>query len=193
MGKYINIQVKGLPGLKTQLKQMQELNRRFPKAVGVMAVEFYKQSFTRGGFIENGAVEKWKERKSKDKNKKRRAILVQSGRLKRSIRMIRYGYGFVVVGSDVPYAKIHNEGGTINTTARVKQFSRRKYSAVYSVRSRKRLKNKRTLSGYSTVRAHSRKINTRMPKRQFMGYSNFLNRRIQMNLNIEIKRILNNK
>lgn len=42
---------------------------------------------------------------------KNRAILVQTGRLRRSINSRRTGQFQVTISTDVPYAKVHNEGG----------------------------------------------------------------------------------
>jgi phage gpG-like protein len=83
---------------------------------------------------------------------------VSSGRLRRSLRKQVRG-NIIFISTDVPYAEIHNEGGTIQATANVPQHSRK------------------TKKGKSQVKAHTRRINIKMPRRQFMGESAFLNKR----------------
>ncbi len=80
-------------------------------AVARTAENHFKDNFRQGGFL-NDYLEKWEPRKEADPG---RAILVKSGRLKRSI-VAEPGSNFkrITVSSDVPYAKRHNEGfGTV--------------------------------------------------------------------------------
>jgi phage gpG-like protein len=174
-----------------QLQAFSKFKNAYPRYVGNMAVNFYKDSFKRQGYIESTSIKRWDKRKNNTKGKGR-AILVKTGRLRRSIRIIRSGLGFVVVGSDVPYARIHNEGGWIKTTQNIGSFTRKAH---------KRKKHSRTWKGakqnikasqviQSNISAHSRKVNTEIPQRQFMGASPFLIRRIMMNTEYKLKQIL---
>jgi phage gpG-like protein len=82
---------------------------------GVLAVNHFKQSFIKGGFTDNG-FEAWKipkRKKGKNAEKTRkgtRATLVKSGTLKRSIRVTKTSGFDIAIGSDLPYAQVHNEG-----------------------------------------------------------------------------------
>lgn len=79
--------------------------------IGNEAVSHFKKSFRDGGF-EDKTVEPWKPRKDKSKRSQGRAILVKSGDLKRSPHresLNRTGLS-VVISTDLPYAKRHNEG-----------------------------------------------------------------------------------
>lgn len=109
--------------------------------------------------------------------------MVKSGRLRRSIRIIRTGLGYVQVGTDIPYARIHNEGGVIRTTQSVRSYRRKAYT--------RRWKGKRQNVSAAVVGGHRRRMNFSIPQRQFMGQSDFLQRRIIMNTEYRIKRILN--
>jgi phage gpG-like protein len=152
--------------------------RQTPRLVGGLAVAFFKQSFVRQGYIDE-KYERWKPRKRADsgayaKRAGKRGILVKTARLKRSIRVLATTTESVTVGTDVKYAQAHNEGfeGTVNQT--VKQHNRKAHT-----RSRKGREEK--------VRAHKvqgfqRKAKMKIPKRQFMGDSKLLARRIQMNI-----------
>lgn len=74
--------------------------------VGNEAKNFFQDNFKRQGFKDE-KVNKWKKRKNKDSG---RAILVKTGALRRSIRVLSRGRNFLVVGSTKKYAAVHNEG-----------------------------------------------------------------------------------
>ena len=169
--------------LAKQLEAFRAFKSSYPRFVGNLAVNFYKDSFRRQGFIQENRLEKWEPRKNPDKKGRRRAILVKYGALRRSIRVIRSGLGYVVVGTDMAYAQIHNKGGVIRATQRVSSFRRKAYTRKW--------KGKRQRISASQVKAHSRRVNTTIPQRQLIGPSAFLNRRIAMQTEYRLKQILN--
>ena len=71
---------------------------------------FFYDSFRKQGF-DDKTVTKWTPRKKADK-RAGRAILVKSGDLRRSIRFdtVNKNNLSVRIASDLPYAKIHNDG-----------------------------------------------------------------------------------
>lgn len=166
-----------------QLAAFRTFKKNYPRVVGNMAVNFFKDSFRRQGFIEDTALDRWQPRKNQQKKGAKRNILVKTGALRRSIRIIRSGMGYVVVGTDLPYAKIHNEGGTIKGKFHIRQHNRRAFTRTW--------KGKRQKVKASTVTNHTRKVNTRIPQRKFIGLSPFLIRRIGMNTEYELRKILN--
>lgn len=80
--------------------------------IGNEAKNFFVNSFRKQGF-EDRSVVKWKPRKKQDKKRAGRAILVDSGDLRRSIirEPVNKSQLQVKISTDLPYAKIHNEGG----------------------------------------------------------------------------------
>jgi len=188
--------IKGLDQIKNMRKGMENLRKRLPDVVGATAVEFYKGSFRRQGYIDN-TMEKWKGRKKQKKDRgSKRAILVQSGALRRSIRVTHKDQNQVRVGTDVPYARAHNDGATINKTVEVTAHKRRKktkftssFSDVETRKERKRTTKKHTGETVE-VKSHSRKMNTKIPRRQFMGASKFLDKRIAMRLENDVATII---
>jgi phage gpG-like protein len=104
----IKIEIKrpNLNGLKAKYKQTVT---RLPRLLGATAVEYVHGNFRAQGFVDKG-TDKWKPRKRTDTG---RAILVKSGALRRDIRVRGTGPNYVIVGTSLPYASIHNEGGTI--------------------------------------------------------------------------------
>lgn len=89
------------------------MRRKLPATVSQMAVTTFKENFKAQGLVVTaGQVEKWKPRQKPRgrSNPARRAILIKTGRLRRSLRAApTYDYARVV--TSVPYAAIHNRGG----------------------------------------------------------------------------------
>lgn len=137
--------------------------RGLPIVVGNEVVNWSKESFKRQGFTD-ASLAPWRKRKGNNKKGKGRALLVQSGRLRRSIRVIRSTGNSVVVGSDVPYARVHNEG----------------FTGIQTVKGHSR-KN-------SQVKSFTRQMN--MPKRQFLGNSSLMVERIKRTASIYLTRNL---
>lgn len=147
-----------------------KLKRNLPKLIGAEAVSFAKDNFRKQGF-HDVTLKRWKPRKRGAPRNKGRALLVDTGRLKRSVRVTRITPKKVHIGSNVAYAKIHNEGGTVQTTQKV------------------RAHNRRTQRGLSRVRAHTRKVNIRIPRRKFIGPSVELDRRIGRMVSLKLLKV----
>jgi phage gpG-like protein len=138
---------------KKILKDIQAFKPQLEKvvdAMGVLAANHFTTSFRNQGFTDE-SLQRWQPRKRTERSRMgNRAILVKSGRLRRSIRSKRFGFLSVKILTDVPYASVHNNG---ERSGRGRGF--------------------------------------KMPKRQFIGYSGVLNRKIISKLDVTIKRIFN--
>ena len=88
-----------------QRKVVREV-RNFITIMGVEAVNHYKKSFRDGGFTDR-TLRTWPQRKGGNDG---RAVLVKSGDLRRSIKVKRKTLKSVTIGSDLPYAPVHNDG-----------------------------------------------------------------------------------
>jgi len=132
---------------------------RLPVIVGNEAVNFTLDNFRMQGFMGN-TFQRWLPRKQSWGNKKfgGKNILIGVGRLRRSIRITHVSANMVAIGSDVKYARAHNEGLRLGVIQTVKGFTRR---------------NGTTVSG------HQRRIDMRIPQRRFMGPSPYLNARLK--------------
>lgn len=89
----------------------------------VEALDEFDQNFQREAFF----TQKWARRRYNDDES--RGMLVQSGTLRRSITG-SVTQNSVVIESSVPYARIHNEGGSITVTRRMKGFFWWKYQTL---------------------------------------------------------------
>ena len=135
--------LKDIEAFKPQLEKIVD-------AMGVLAANHFTTSFRNQGFTDE-TLERWQPRKRTERSRMGdRAILVKSGRLRRSIRTKRFGLLAVKILTDVPYASVHNNG---ERSGRGRGF--------------------------------------KMPKRQFIGYSGVLNRKIIAKMDVTIKRIFN--
>jgi phage gpG-like protein len=157
--------------------------KAIPPQVGYIASVFFKERFDEGAWLDT-TKEAWKPRKRRRPGgiKRRQKLLVDTGRLKRSIRKISATPTQVVVGTDIPYASIHNEGGTINKNVLVKTHTRKA-----STRTRN---GRRYNIAEHTVKAHQRRMNTTIPKRQFIGNSYTLERRIYLFIASRMMKVL---
>lgn len=135
---------------KKIVKDMQkasEVIQAMVTTMGIYAVNHYKKSFIDGGFTDE-SLEQWKPRKRIDRSRNSRAILTQTGRLRRSLVAKKLGRYSVSIQSNVKYANVHNEG---LRAGRGKGF--------------------------------------KMPKRQFVGYSGQLARKIEKKLDSNLRQI----
>tara|TARA_R110000796_G_scaffold96178_2_gene201776 strand:+ start:996 stop:1412 length:417 start_codon:yes stop_codon:yes gene_type:complete len=94
--------------------RVKKVKAETPRMIAVEAVKHFKQSFRDGGFTDD-RLSPWVKRKRPNradkKSKKRRAILVDSGDLRKSIRRRKISFRTIIVGSyGVKYGKFHNRG-----------------------------------------------------------------------------------
>lgn len=165
--------IKGDKQLQAKLAKLQKaLNSTVPKRLGNDARRFFLESFRRQGWLNRG-LQPWPPLKKSRTNSKGKAlagrILKGRGLLMNSIRVLRadaHGIVLVAGGQHVRYAKIHNEGGTISGMQSVRSFDRRAHMARTKAGMRMRKEAK--------VRAFTRRMNTRIPQRRFMGQSHEL-------------------
>ncbi len=132
--------------------------RTLPAIVGEAAVNFSQDSFRQQAWS-GYSQEVWPKRKDPTKWGKRdetdRALLVKTGKLRRSVRITKLMTDRVFIGAggpDVPYARVHNEGFRGKVTQQVGEHLRR---------------NKK--GGKTKVSAFTRTINQNIPQRQFIG------------------------
>lgn len=140
-------------------KHAKAIQEAMPDIIAELTVEarnFFDESWTNQGFTDKG-LEKWKKSKDKYGNDKE-VTLVEKGDLRRSLRT-ETTESEGTVFTEVPYAKVHNEGDTIKGTQQISPFKRKRNGKTHD------------------VKAHTRNVNRTMPKRQLMGESHELNER----------------
>ena len=89
--------------------------RRLPIVLGNIAKNFFLEAFRKGGFTDVG-FKRWKQRRKRlgrgrtSPTLKEAATLVQSGKVKRSIRVRPATFRITRIFTNVVYAAIHNFG-----------------------------------------------------------------------------------
>lgn len=148
------------------------LIRRILSDIRVEMGDEFDRNFERQAYFS----EKWQRRRSPSMN--RETLLVDTGTLRRSIRS-RTTETSVIFESTLPYASIHNEGGEIVVTARMKRYFWVKYYETQGAFSRTKGgtlgKSKRNakLSTQAEFYKHMALMKVgrtiRIPRRQFLG------------------------
>jgi len=159
---------------------MEKKLKHMPAKMGNIAVRHFKDSFRKKGFVDKG-IAKWKQTKQSNH---RGSLMFRSGALMRSIRRTKTTANSAVIqagGSHVPYAEIHNEGGTIKHPGGTAYFAQ---------------DGKAIFVSNDTASSYEYKYNRKMkrtkphpipiPKRQYMGRSYVLNARIKRMIKKEI-------
>lgn len=162
--------------LKRLEEAVKEASPVILRKMGTHAVNFAHENFEKEGF-QGASFEPWAPRKKETRKTKGKKILTNTAQLRNNTHFNIEGDS-VVIRNNVPYAKIHNEGGTIDHPERsqVMNFKRGrggklKLGKIQTLSQR----NKIVAQAKATVGAHS----TSMVKRQFIGYSPVLNKRIE--------------
>ncbi|MBL7902937.1 MAG: hypothetical protein JNK73_13150 [Bacteroidia bacterium] len=156
--------------------------KKFPLIAANEGKNFFQSRFRTQDWLDQ-TTQPWKKRKPSAKRNTGRAILTDTGRGKRSIRVIQADWGAVNVGIDDPQVKnymgVHNNGfrGTVKVGEQMR-ISSRKVATRYGKSGRALKSGMKKIRGASyRVKAHTRKMN--MPKRKFIGNSATLNRIIE--------------
>lgn len=193
---------KNLPKLVEHLKKeiQREVNDRLPRKVGITAVNHFKQNFRDGGFM-NGGLHPWKKtkRQQQPSNAGSRYSPLTSARnhLMSSLEF-HPGVGQVRISNPVPYAAIHNEGGTINTHPRVTPKMRKfAWAMAYhaaGVRRKGKLPKElpyeaKMWRALALTKKTTLSIHANIPQRQFMGESQELTQKVNRIVNESIQRI----
>lgn len=133
----------------------------------------------------------WEKRKSKKDIG--RQILVKSTRLKRSVRIVSSSPSSVIVGSDVPYAAIHNNGGAINRPAHQELFTRNRHTTGRKAKyfgglgAFKKGTVERTITSGTIKGLTFKAYNINMPMRRYLGITPELKARIKKRIAQELK------
>lgn len=170
-------------------RRFRSLIVRLPAIAGNEALNFFLDNFRRQAFPGN-TMQVWPSRKNPNKwgkvKRPGRALLIDSGRLRRSIRVIKSSNDAVVIGTDVKYAKAQNEGFKGTVVQNVGAHQRNVFGKVKGSTGR----SKRGVVGTVGVNAHTRTIKQNIPARRFMGPSPYLTQKLKRIIELEISKAL---
>jgi phage gpG-like protein len=156
------------------------------KDVEIDLTQEFDRNFERKAFFNK----KWPQVKHANS---RGSLLMRTGRLRRSVKSGRTA-GLIRWSSNLPYASIHNEGGEITVTSKMKSF----FWAMFYKSSKaigKKSKSKRAvkLSGEASKwkALALLKIGTKLKieQRQFIGWHPEVDRRIKKVVNYNVQQL----
>lgn len=155
------------------LAKYRNFKRIIPQKAAITMVNFFKRNFNVGGFVDV-PFQKWK----KSTYPGARTTMVRSGNTRREIKKIQVSQSRVVVGigNHNHYAKIHNEGGKILITPKMRRFFWAKY--------------KESGKEYWKWLALTKKTHIDMPQRKFIGDSKALEKTLDRMILSELKKIV---
>ncbi len=160
---------------------MQYIERDVPTVLGVEAVNHFKESFQNEGFTDS-SLQKWASRKTKRSGGTNgQKILSQSGELADSIDYEVQGNN-VTIFTDKPYAKIHNEGGVITVTDKMKKY----FWAMH-----KQAKDAKDEDGMNQWKAMALSKTITVAQRQYMGQSQAMMENMVQKVTRDMTNILN--
>ena len=102
--------------IEQQIKDFKKMKSAVPKRIGNMALNHFLESWDNEAFSDRSTGDNpWKKRKTMTKadirTGKNRKLLIQSGALKRSMKVSSAGWSRIVIGSyGIIYASRHNQG-----------------------------------------------------------------------------------
>lgn len=179
------------------VKKAEKVLSKLPLIAANTGNNFFQGRFKEQAWADT-TTQPWKRRKKGSKRDSGRAILTDTGRGKRSIRVLQADWSQVAVGINDPtvavYMGAHNAGfrGTVQVHGFTRIATRKVGTKVLKLKGRQRRERiggrKVKIQGAShQVNAHSRKVN--LPKRQFIGNSAVLNRQIEREFILQLKNI----
>lgn len=184
-------------------KELGELMRRkLPVIVGRMAKDHYQDNFCKRGFVNNG-LQKWPVTKRQRSGSSSASatygpLLSKRNHLFSSVKYAPGDYR-VKVSNEVPYAAIHNEGGTVNPTItpKMRSFAWAMYYETVgkkkSERKAKKAKIQENNAGSfwkALALTKKQKLSIKIPKRKFLGESAELTKDINDKIEQLITKIL---
>lgn len=140
-----------------------EMQSKIMKDINYYLLEYFQSSFTTKSFNNK----QWKRSKNNPNT------LIDSGTLKKSIKTVQLTDDLIHIESDTPYSAIHNYGGTIRITDKMRKFF---WAQFY-----------KTKNDSWKWMAISKASNITIPERQFIGIPNTLKQDIEKILNKYIK------
>ena len=164
----------------------------------------YDKNFERQGYFGRP----WQRRKSPTRGGG--AILIDTGRLRQSLEKRVDGDGSVTFESRLPYAAIHNEGGEMRVTRKMKAYFWARYRETRGALGRKKSgelrkdkRNERLSNEAAFWKAMALKKvgdTIKMPERRFVGYGpeaekivrDIVEKHVEESVKIEFEQLKNN-
>ena len=174
-----------MPDIKIVIQRYGEFLKQLPQIVADEIIDWVLDNFD----SESYEGKDWPMRKDRDGT---RALLVKSGRGRRSIRVSEKTPSRVSVTTDLDYMIAHNDGAeiTMNITARMRRFFwAMHYQYEYDEAAETKLKIPESEVKWKWMALMKGPITFRMPQRQFFGPSEELDTRIKEGIEYELEKV----
>lgn len=177
----VTVTIDGEEEFKRKLQQAADfINHDIMDIIGIESINHFKQSFEDEGFTD-ASLQKWESRRSKRLTRNEQKTLSDSGELAEAMDYTVNGHELIIT-NDKPYAEIHNEGGEITVTPKMRSFFIFKHYEALELGNND-VADMWQAMFFSDV--------LKIPKRQFIGESEMLNTNIMEKIVRELDRIFN--
>ncbi len=179
-------------------KKLKKVLNAMPSVIGQTAVNHFQENITkRQGVPSSGSLQRFKNRVFENSRGRGKGILNDTGNLVDSIKIISRSQNSVNVGiraSEIPYAELHQQGGKIPVTDKMRKFFWAKYYQHASPVGRTRGKRSASISqeaDFWKAMALKRKNSIiTIPKRQFMDATLDLEKAILRTIKTEMNQFI---
>lgn len=193
---------------KNQQELLKLLRSGLPRMLGTKAMQHFRDNFARGGFMD-GSLQAWpstwRQQTLSGTSGQYGPLMSRTNNLRNRI-LFRASAGRVRIYNDLIYAAIHNNGGNITITPKMrKKFWAMYYEALGESKAtagmgKGRLKGKTVAHLNATAESEkwkrmalTKKTQFRMPQRKFIGPSQTLTRELRRTIEDEIRKVLTPK
>lgn len=180
-------------------KQVEAAMRdEIPRKAAVVAKNHFRHNFDESGFMDGG-LHAWKKTRRQEAGDERKPLTSQRNHLMNSIDVVGTP-GQVTVVNPVPYARIHNEGGTIHSQPTITPKMRKMaWARVYSIAGVKKGESlpkdlpeeARKFRALALTKKAKLNLKITIPRRQFVGESKELHEKINQVIINKLKEISN--
>jgi phage gpG-like protein len=182
--------------LKAELSRLRQ--ETLPVKTGNLAVRHFKQNFRRGGY-QDGSLQPWpitrrQRMGGRDAASQYGPLLSRQNRLMSATRFVT-SQGKVTVVNDVPYARIHNEGGSISQnipiTPGMRKFAWAKFFEASAGKKGKEVPEAAKMwRGLALTKKTTLSRTVHIPRRQFLGKPRELVEAVNRLVREEVKKLL---
>jgi phage gpG-like protein len=191
----LTINTQALNDLEKQLKKV--LNT-MPTVIGQTSVNHFQENITkRQGVPTSGSLQRFKSRVFESNRGRSKGILNDTGNLVDSIKIISRSSNCVNVGiraSEIPYAELHQHGGKISVTDKMRKFFWAKHyehaSSAGRSRGKRSISSSREANFWKAMALKKKNSMITIPKRQFMAVTPDLEKTILRTIKTEMNQII---
>ena len=169
-----------------------------PRKAAVVAKNHFMHNFDESGFVDGG-LRPWKKTRRQEAGDPRKPLTSNRNHLMNSIDVVG-APGQVTIVNPVPYARIHNEGGTIHSqptvTPKLRKMAWAKAYSIAGVSKGGKLpkdlpEEARKWRALALTKKGKLNIKVKIPRRQFIGESKELRVKINHIIINKLKEISN--